>query len=64
MGKRGKKYLEALQAVDRQRKYPLEEAISLAKRLAFARFDETVEIAIRLGVNPRHADQMVRGGVV
>jgi large subunit ribosomal protein L1 len=64
MAKVGKKYAEALKGVDRKKKYPLEEALVLVKKLAFARFDETVEMAIRLGVNPRHADQMVRGGVV
>ncbi len=64
MARHGKKYLEAQKKVDRKRKYPLEEVFPLVKSLSFARFDETVEMAIRLGVNPRHADQMVRGGVV
>ncbi|MBW2056804.1 MAG: 50S ribosomal protein L1 [Deltaproteobacteria bacterium] len=64
MGKKGKKYLEARQKVDRTKKYGLEEAIRLATETSYARFDETVDIAIRLGVNPRKADQMVRGTVV
>lgn len=64
MGKRGKKYTEAREKVDRNKKYELEEAIRLVTETSHARFDETVDIAIRLGVNPRKADQMVRGTVV
>lgn len=64
MARHGKKYLEARKKVDRLRKYPLDEALQLVKDLAYARFDESVEVAVRLGVNPRHADQMVRGSVV
>ncbi len=60
----GKKYAAALAQVDRARAYGLEEAIELVKRIAFARFDETVELAIQLNVDPRKADQMVRGTVV
>ncbi len=60
----GKKYVAALAQVDRARAYGLEEAIELIKRIAFARFDETVELAIQLNVDPRKADQMVRGTVV
>ncbi|GBC78727.1 50S ribosomal protein L1 [bacterium HR08] len=60
----GKKYAAALAQVDRARAYPLEEAVELIKRIAFARFDETVELAIQLNVDPRKADQMVRGTVV
>ena len=63
MARRGKKYREAAGKVER-RPYPLEEAVGLVKNSAFASFDETVEVAMRLGVNPRHADQMVRGTVV
>jgi len=63
MARRGKKYREAVAKVDR-RTYALEEAVGLVKDAAFAKFDETVEIAMRLGVNPKHADQMVRGTVV
>ncbi len=50
--------------VDRSRKYSVEEAASLVKQAKFAKFDETVDLAIRLGVNPKHADQMVRGALV
>ncbi|MCS6817663.1 MAG: 50S ribosomal protein L1 [Blastocatellia bacterium] len=60
----GKKYAAALAQVDRARTYGVEEAIELIKRIAFARFDETVELAIQLNVDPRKADQMVRGTVV
>jgi large subunit ribosomal protein L1 len=60
---RGKKYRESASKLER-RPYPLEEAVGLVKDTAFAKFDETVEVAMRLGVNPRHADQMVRGTVV
>lgn len=62
MAKRGKKYLEAKKKVE-GRKYDLDEAIKLAVEIAYANFDETVDLAIRLGVDPRHADQMVRGGI-
>lgn len=64
MARHGKKYQEAQQKYDRGQKYPLPEALQLVKDLASAKFDETVEVAVRLGVNPRHADQMVRGSVV
>lgn len=60
----GKKYAAALALVDRGGSRPLEEAMELVKKAAPARFDETVEMAIRLGVDPKHADQMVRGAVV
>lgn len=63
MAHRGKKYRESASKLER-RPYPLEEAVGLVKDTAFAKFDETVEVAMRLGVNPRHADQMVRGTVV
>jgi large subunit ribosomal protein L1 len=63
MPRRGKKYKEALSKVDRTKLYDLEEAIEIAKKISFAKFDETVETAIKLGVDPRHADQMVRGSV-
>ena len=61
MGKGGKKYREKAQLIDQSRKYSLTEAIELVKQAAPARFDESVDVAVRLGVNPRHADQMVRG---
>ena len=63
MAHKGKKYRESVAKMER-RPYPLEEAVGLVQESAFASFDETVEIALRLGVNPRHADQMVRGTVV
>jgi large subunit ribosomal protein L1 len=60
----GKKFRSAAATVDRTREYPLGEAVSLVKGAAFAKFDETVDVAVRLGVDPRHADQVVRGTVV
>lgn len=59
----GKKYDAALKLIDRP-VYPLAEAMPVVKKAAFGKFDETVEIAMRLGVDPKHADQMVRGTVV
>ena len=64
MAKRGKRYQALLEKVDRTREYTPEEAIALVKQLATAKFDETVEVALKLGVDPRHADQQVRGTVV
>ncbi len=62
--KKGKKYAEAAKLIDRARLYDAAEAISLVKKTAVAKFDETVEAHIRLGVDGRHADQQVRGAVV
>ncbi len=62
--KRGKKYTEAAKLFDRSAQYETDEAISLVKKTAVAKFDETVEAHIRLGVDGRHADQQVRGAVV
>lgn len=64
MAKRGKKYLEAAKKVDRDRQYDPKTALALVKEIAPARFDESVDVAIQLGVDPRHADQQVRGTVV
>jgi large subunit ribosomal protein L1 len=64
MARYGKKALEARKQLPSGQRYGLREALELVKSLSFARFDETVEIAVRLGVDPRHADQMVRGSVV
>lgn len=64
MPKRGKKYLEALKKVDRNRLYSPQEAIQLVKETAYANFDASVDLHIRLGVDPRHADQQVRGVVL
>lgn len=60
----GKKRREAAQLVDGSRKYTVEEAVGLVKKASRCKFDETVDIAVRLGVNPKHADQMVRGAIV
>lgn len=62
--KHGRKYLEATRLIDRQATYDPTQAIDLVKQAARAKFDETVEVAVRLGVDPRHADQQVRGTVV
>ena len=62
--KRSKRYQESAAKIERVRQYPLEEAISLVQQTATAKFDETIEIAVRLGVDPRKADQMVRGTVI
>src|SRR5690554_7315352 len=64
MARRGKRYLKLLELYDPQKAYSADEAISLVKRMASARFEETVELALKLGVDPRHADQQVRGTVV
>jgi large subunit ribosomal protein L1 len=64
MKTRGKKHTEAAGKVDRGKRYSLDEACSLVKASGFAKFDETVDLAVRLGVNPKHADQMVRGALV
>lgn len=64
MAKKGKKYQEAAKLVDRETLYEPAEAIELVKKMASAKFDETVEVAIRLGVDPRHSDQQIRGAVV
>ena len=60
----GRKRVEAFKRVDRDKRYPLEEACALLQPTSFAKFDEGVDIAVRLGVNPRHAEQMVRGAIV
>ena len=62
--KHGKKYVDSAKLVDRTKLYDPEEAIDLVQKTAKAKFDETVEMHIRLGVDPRHADQQVRGAVV
>ena len=60
----GKKYTDSIKLIDRSKQYDPEEAIALVKQTAKAKFNETVEISVRLGVDPRHADQQVRGTVV
>ena len=64
MAKRSKKHTEALKKIDRTVQYDPKEAMDLAVSSSYAKFDETVDVAVRLGVDPRHADQMVRGTVV
>jgi large subunit ribosomal protein L1 len=61
MSRHGKKYLEAVSKIDRDKLYSPEEALQLAKDTSTAKFDATIEVHMRLGVDPRHADQMVRG---
>ena len=64
MAKKSKKYIEAAKLVDRSVAYSVEEAIELVKKTNFAKFDATVEVAFRLGVDPKKADQQIRGAVV
>lgn len=64
MPKRGKNYQDSEKLIDKSKLYDVDEALSLVKQVAKAKFDETVELAVRLGVDPRHADQQVRGTVV
>ena len=64
MRKRGRKFTAARAQVAADRSYSIEEAVPLAQKIKFAKFDETVELSLRLGVDPKHADQMVRGTVV
>jgi large subunit ribosomal protein L1 len=63
MAQPGKNYRAVRENVDRQRKYTLDEALELLPRLSYAKFDESIDLAVNLGVNPAHADQMVRGTV-
>ena len=64
MSKSAKKHSEAMSKIDRNKVYPLGTAVDVVKQTAYAKFDETVDVAVKLGVDPRHADQMVRGAVV
>jgi large subunit ribosomal protein L1 len=64
MPKRGKKYLESQEKIARQEKHDVDAAVQKAIEASYAKFDETIDVAVRLGVDPRHADQMVRGTVV
>jgi len=64
MPKLPKKRVAVVELVDQVRKYSVDEACALVKKARYAKFDETVDLAIRLGVNPKHADQMVRGALV
>ncbi len=62
--KHGKKYRDGIAKIDREREYPLSEAVEVLRNLPKAAFDETVEFSTKLGVNPKHADQQVRGTVL
>lgn len=64
MAKHGKRYLEAVKKVDKDTLYDVADAVRLVKEMASAKFDETIDLAFRLGIDPRHADQQVRGAVV
>jgi large subunit ribosomal protein L1 len=64
MSKSAKKHSEAMSKIDRNKVYQLGSAVDVVKQTAYAKFDETVDVAVKLGVDPRHADQMVRGAVV
>jgi large subunit ribosomal protein L1 len=64
MGRISKKRKEALAGFDRASVHALDEAVGIVKKIAFAKFNESVDVAVRLGVNPKHADQMVRGAIV
>jgi large subunit ribosomal protein L1 len=64
MRSHGKKFGAALAKVDRSREHPISDAVKMVKQASFAKFNETVDVAVRLGVDPRHADQVVRGTVV
>jgi large subunit ribosomal protein L1 len=63
MRKKSKKLLEAESKVESTKNYSIEEALKLTKEVAYAKFDETIDLAFRLGVDPRHADQMIRGAI-
>jgi len=64
MSKSAKKHSEAMSKIDRNKVYQLATAVDVVKQTAYAKFNETVDVAVKLGVDPRHADQMVRGAVV
>ncbi len=64
MANRGKRYRAASELVEKGREYPLSEAVALLKQMPSGKFDESVDMAVRLGVDPKHADQMVRGAIV
>ena len=61
--KHGKKYIEAVKKIDKSKKYTLDESVSLIKQVSYVKFNETVDVSLRLGVDPRHAEQQVRGTV-
>ena len=61
---KGKKYIDSVKLIDSTKQYDPDELVALVKQTAKAKFDETIEVSLRLGVDPRHADQQVRGTVV
>ncbi|HAN30716.1 MAG TPA: 50S ribosomal protein L1 [Myxococcales bacterium] len=61
---KGKKYRAALASFDRENRYPVSEAVNIVREFNTAKYDQTIEVAVNLGVNPKHADQMLRGAVV
>ena len=64
MPKHGKKYLEAAKLIEKEKYYPVEEAVQLVKKVCYTKFDATVEVVFKLNVDPRHADQQLRGAMV
>lgn len=64
MARHGKRYLEAIKQLDRDKNYSLAEAVSLAKKMANTKFDETIEMHVRLGIDPRHSEQQIRSTVL
>src|SRR5690242_20500388 len=64
IGNHGKKYFAALEKIQGDKRYTVEEAFALLPQVAYAAFDETVDVAFSLGVDPKHSDQMVRGAIV
>ena len=64
MAKHGKKYIDAAKLVEKDRLYPIDEAVELLKKISYAKFDASVEVCFRLNVDPRHADQQIRGAMV
>lgn len=64
VGRHGKKYFSALEKIEADKRYKIEDAFQLLSEIAFAKFDESVDVAFNLGVDPKHADQMVRGALV
>ena len=64
MSKHGKSYVKAQEKIDESKEYDLSDAIGLIKEVSYAKFDESIEVSVKLGVDPKHADQMVRGSVV
>lgn len=64
MGKKGKKYLAATEKIEKERVYNIKSAMEIIKNMTLAKFDETIEVAVRLGVDPKNSDQIVRGSVI